>query len=68
MAFSPKFFGGAVEMTSASIHVANAIRDVYAVFEDQVARAENRGKVPVTHHDDNAHSTTIARIRRAKAA
>ena len=47
MAFSPKFFGGAVEMASASIHVSNAIRDVYAVFEEQVGRTENRGKVPV---------------------
>ena len=47
MAFSPKFFGGAVEMASASIHVSNAIRDVYAVFEEQSGRTENRGKVPV---------------------
>ena len=47
MAFSPKFFGGAVELASASIHVSNAIRDVYAVFEEQAGRAENRGKVPV---------------------
>ena len=47
MAFSPKFFGGAVEMASASIHVSNAIRDVYAVFEEQAGRTENRGKVPV---------------------
>ena len=47
MAFSPKFFGGAVEMASGSIHVSNAIRDVYAVFEEQVGRTENRGKVPV---------------------
>jgi hypothetical protein len=47
MAFSSKFFGGAVEMASASIHVSNAIRDVYAVFEEQAGRTENRSKVPV---------------------
>lgn len=47
MAYSPKFFGGAVEMASASIHVSNAIRDVYALFEEQAGQAENRGKVPV---------------------
>jgi hypothetical protein len=33
-AYSPKFFGGAVEFSSASIHLSNAIR-------------EHRGKVPV---------------------
>lgn len=47
MAFSPKFFGGAAEMASASSHVSNAIRDVYAVFEEQAGRAEHRGKVPL---------------------
>ena len=47
MAYSPKFFGGIVELSSASTHVANAIRDIYAVFEEQVGRTENRGKVPV---------------------
>jgi hypothetical protein len=47
MAFSQKFFGGAVEFSSASIHLSNAIRDVYSVFEEQSRKAENRGKVPV---------------------
>lgn len=47
MAFSPKNFGGAVEFASASIHASNAIRDVYAAFEEQSGKAENRGKVPV---------------------
>lgn len=47
MAYSPKFFGGTVEFSSASAYVANAIRDVYAAFEEQAGRTENRGKVPV---------------------
>lgn len=47
MAFSQKFFGGAVEFASASIHLSNAIRDIYAAFEEQSGKAENRGKVPV---------------------
>lgn len=47
MAFSQKFFGGAVEFASASIHLSNAIRDIYAAFEEQGGKAENRGKVPV---------------------
>jgi hypothetical protein len=47
MAFSQKFFGGAVEFASASIHLSNAIRDIYAAFEEQGGKPENRGKVPV---------------------
>ena len=46
-AYSPKFFGGAVEFSSASIHLSNAIREVYAAFEENGAKTENRGKVPV---------------------
>jgi hypothetical protein len=46
-AYSPKFFGGAVEFSSASIHLSNALRELYAAFEDQNGKAENRGKVPV---------------------
>jgi hypothetical protein len=46
-AFSPKFFGGAVEFSSASIHLSNTIREVYAAFEEDGAKTENRGKVPV---------------------
>ncbi len=34
-AFSPKFFGGAVEFSSASIHLSNVIRELYAAFEVQ---------------------------------
>jgi hypothetical protein len=47
MVHSPKFFGGTVEFSSASIHLANAIREVYAAFEAQSGKPENRGKVPV---------------------
>ena len=45
MAFSPKFFGGAAEFASASIHLSNAIKDVYAQYE--VDKAANPGKLPV---------------------
>jgi len=47
MVFSQKFFGGAVEFGGASIHLANAIRDVYAKFEEEAGKDGNRGKVPV---------------------
>jgi hypothetical protein len=46
-AFSQKFFGGLVEFSSASIHLSNAVRDLYTAFEEQSVRPENRGKVPV---------------------
>ena len=45
MTFSPKFFGGAAEFSSASIHLANAIKDVFAQYEAD--RAANAGKLPV---------------------
>jgi len=45
MAFSPKFFGGAAEFASASIHLSNAIKDVYAQYEAD--RKANPGKLPV---------------------
>jgi hypothetical protein len=45
--FSQKFFGGAVEMSGASLHLSNAIRDVYVKFKDEEGKPENRGKVPV---------------------
>ena len=47
MAFSQKFFGGALEFGSASNHLSNAIRDIYATFEEQSGKAETRGRVPV---------------------
>jgi hypothetical protein len=46
-AFSQKFFGGTVEFSSASIHLSNAIRDLYAAYEEQSGKTENRGKIPV---------------------
>jgi len=45
MAYSPKFFGGAAEFSSASIHLANAIKDVFAQYEAD--KAANVGKLPV---------------------
>jgi len=45
MAFSPKFFGGAAEFASASIHLSNAIKEVYAEYEAQ--KASHRGELPV---------------------
>lgn len=43
--FSQNFFGGLVELSSASIHMGNAIREVYQLFEEQ--RGSNPGQVPV---------------------
>lgn len=43
--FSRKFFGGAVELSSASIHMGNAIREVYQAFEE--TRAAHPGQLPV---------------------
>jgi hypothetical protein len=45
MTFSPKFFGGAAEFASTSIHISNAIKDVYAQYEAE--RADRRGELPV---------------------
>ena len=45
IAYSPRFFGGCAELASASIHFANAIKEVYAQYEAE--RAANRGKLPV---------------------
>jgi hypothetical protein len=45
MTFSPKFFGGAAEFASTSIHISNAIKDVYAQYEAE--RANHRGELPV---------------------
>jgi hypothetical protein len=43
--YSQKFFGGVVELSSASIHMGNAIRQVYSDFEAQ--RGSHPGQVPV---------------------
>ena len=45
MTYSPKFFGGAAEFASASIHLSNAIKDVYAQYEAE--KGGNAGKLPV---------------------
>jgi hypothetical protein len=45
MVYSPKFFGGAAEFASASIHLSNAIKDVYAQYE--AGKGSNPGKLPV---------------------
>ena len=43
--FSPKYLGGAVELSSASIHLCNAIRELYAEYEEQ--RGAHAGRLPV---------------------
>jgi hypothetical protein len=45
MAYSPKFFGGAAEFAGTSVHLSNAIKDVYAQYE--VEKANHRGELPV---------------------
>ena len=43
--YSRKFFGGLVELSSASIHMGNAIREIYQAFEAD--RGNHPGEVPV---------------------
>jgi hypothetical protein len=43
--YSPKFFGGVAEFASASIHLSNAIKDIYAQYETE--RASHAGQLPV---------------------
>jgi hypothetical protein len=43
--YSQKFFGGFAELSSASIHMGNAIREVYSVFEAE--RGSHPGQLPV---------------------
>jgi hypothetical protein len=43
--YSQNFFGGMAELSSASIHMGNAIREVYSDFEAQ--RGSHPGQVPV---------------------
>jgi hypothetical protein len=45
MVFSQTFFGGAVELASASIHMGNAIREVYQAYEEQ--HGHHPGQLPV---------------------
>ena len=43
--FSQKFFDGLVELSSASIHMGNAIRELYQAYEEQ--RGSRPGQLPV---------------------
>ena len=43
--YSSKFFGGAVELASASIHMGNAIRELYQAYDEQ--RGSHPGQLPV---------------------
>jgi len=43
--FSPKQFGGVVELTGASMHLNNAIVELYSQYEADLAK--NAGKLPV---------------------
>ncbi|MGB6538636.1 MAG: hypothetical protein WBF58_22055, partial [Xanthobacteraceae bacterium] len=43
--FSPKFFGGIAEFAGTSVHLSNAIKDVYAQYETE--RANHQGELPV---------------------
>jgi hypothetical protein len=45
MTFSPKFFGGAAEFAGTSVHLSNAIKDIYAQYEGE--KANHRGELPV---------------------
>jgi hypothetical protein len=44
-AFSPKFFGGIAEFSSASVHVANAIKELYEQYETE--KPQHVGALPV---------------------
>jgi hypothetical protein len=44
-AYSQKFFSGAVELASASIHMGNAIRELYQAYDEQ--RGSHPGQLPV---------------------
>jgi hypothetical protein len=43
--FSQKFFGGIAELSSASIHMGNALREIYQQFEEQ--SGNHPGQIPV---------------------
>ena len=45
MTYSPKFFGGAAEFAGTSVHLSNAIKEVYAQYDAE--RANHRGELPV---------------------
>lgn len=43
--FSKQTFGGVVELSSNSMHICNAVNDLYTAFENE--RGANAGKAPV---------------------
>jgi hypothetical protein len=43
--YSPKFFGGLAEFASASIHLSNAIKEIYAQYEAE--KAKHASQLPV---------------------
>jgi hypothetical protein len=45
LTFSTKYFGGIAEFAATSVHVSNAIKDVYAEYEAQ--KVNHPGQVPV---------------------
>lgn len=45
MVFSPKYFGGPAEFASTSMHLSNAVKELYAQYASD--RRTNPGKVPV---------------------
>jgi hypothetical protein len=45
MTYSQKFFGGAAEFSSASIHLSNAMKDIYSAWETE--RGNHHGMLPV---------------------
>jgi hypothetical protein len=45
MVFSPKYFGGAAEFSGTSMHLSNAVKDLYAKYVAD--RRANLGKLPV---------------------
>lgn len=49
--FSEKQFKGVVELASSSMHLCNAINDLYMQYEDGLA--SNAGKLPVVQYTDS---------------
>ena len=45
MVYSSRSFAGAVELASASLHMGNAIREIYQAYEEQ--RGSHPGQLPV---------------------
>ena len=45
LCFSPKYFGGIAELSSCSMHLCNAIKDLHIAFAEQ--RGSHAGKLPI---------------------